>query len=118
MLTDSAYVEIRGNHDRQLRDRTPAQMGPSDHAAHEQLSGRHLAWLNSLPATQIVEDILLCHGSPQDDLEYLLEEVAGDVVQLAPAQRIRERLANINAPIVPCGHTTFRVPCGFLAVLW
>jgi putative phosphoesterase len=105
VLMDSTYVQIRGNHDRQLMDRTPAQMGASDYAAYEQLGSRHMAWLQSLPATHMVQKILLCHGSPHDDLEYLLEEVASDVVQLAPPQRIRERLANIDAPIVLCGHT-------------
>src|SRR5262249_32171041 len=105
VLMDSTYLQIRGNHDRQLTDRTPSQMGSSDHAAHEQLNGRHFAWLQSLPATQMVNDILLCHGSPQDDLEYLLEEVAGEVVQLAPPQRIHERMAHIDASIVICGHT-------------
>jgi len=105
VLMDSTYMQIRGNHDRQLMDRTPIQMGPSDSGAYEQLSGRHLAWLKSLPSMQIIEEILLCHGSPHDDLEYLLEEVAGDVVQLAPPERIRARLADIDAPIVLCGHT-------------
>jgi hypothetical protein len=87
------YIHIRGNHDRQLINRPVADMGLSDRAAHGQLNSRHLAWLASLPATKMLaEDVLLCHGSPSDDLEYLLEEVDGDRVRLASPKQIQQRL--------------------------
>src|SRR5437016_5983346 len=83
-LMEQSYIHIRGNHDRQLLDRPPADMGLSDRAAHGQLSDRHLAWMAALPSTQTLgEDVLLCHGSPTNDLEYLLEQVDGDRVHLA-----------------------------------
>jgi len=81
-LMQQNWVQIRGNHDRQLVDRAPAEMGPSDRAAHAKLNRRQLDWTASLPPTQMLtEDILLCHGSPRGDLEYLLEQVDGDRVR-------------------------------------
>jgi putative phosphoesterase len=106
LLMSERYIQIRGNHDRQLNDRHPAQMGASDRAAHSQLSSRHLEWLTNLPPSQIIgEDILLCHGSLRDDLEYLLEEVNGDTVRLSPAASIQLRLGSLDRSLVLCGHT-------------
>jgi putative phosphoesterase len=106
LLMQESYIHIRGNHDRQVIDRSPAEMGPSDRAAHGQLNSRQLAWLANLPATQMLErDVLLCHGSPSDDLQYLLEEVEGDRVRLASPNLIRERLGNVRAALILCGHT-------------
>jgi putative phosphoesterase len=100
------YLHIRGNHDRQLVDRPVEQMGASDQAAYSQLTRMHRAWLQSLPATyEIGPDILLCHGSPHDDLEYLLEEVRADGVHLASAGVIRQRLGTVGAKLVLCGHS-------------
>ena len=106
LLMRQSYVHIRGNHDRQVIDRAPEKMGPSDRAAHRQLNSRHLAWLATLPPTQMLrEDILLCHGSPKDDLEYLLEQVDGDRVRLASTGQIQERLGDVRAALILCGHT-------------
>jgi putative phosphoesterase len=106
ILIDQNYVNIRGNHDRQLIDRSPPKMGLSDRAAHGQLNDRHLAWLAGLPATRMLgEDVLLCHGSPDDDLEYLLEQIDGDRIRLASPERIQERLRNVRAALILCGHT-------------
>lgn len=66
----------------------------------------HLDWLASLPASQTIEEnILLCHGSPRDDLEYLLEEVNGDGVRLSGAASIHSRLGGVERSLVLCGHT-------------
>ena len=76
-----------------IADRPVAQMGLSDQAAFGQLTDRHKAWLSSLPATKLLgEQILLCHGTPDNDLEYLLEEVRGAEVGLRSADRIRLNL--------------------------
>jgi putative phosphoesterase len=105
-LMSADYLNIRGNHDRQLLDRPVEQMGASDQAAYSQLTRMHRAWLQSLPATQeIGSDIMLCHGSPHDDREYLLEEVRADGVHLASARLIRQRLGALNAKLVLCGHS-------------
>jgi putative phosphoesterase len=106
LLMDQKYVHICGNHDRQLVDRPPADMGPSDRAAYGQLNSQQLAWLAGLPPTQtLAEGVLLCHGSPASDLQYLLEEVDGDRVRLASPNVIRDRLGDVGAALILCGHT-------------
>jgi putative phosphoesterase len=105
-LMHQDWVHIRGNHDRQLVDRARAEMGPSDQAAHAQLNRRQLDWIASLPPTRMLtEGALLCHGSPADDLEYLLEQVEGDWIRLASAELIAKRLGKVRAALVFCGHT-------------
>jgi putative phosphoesterase len=105
LLMSESYQTICGNHDRQLLDRRPDQMGPSDRAAWSQLEMRHKDWLKALPSTATFNEILLCHGSPDNDLEYLLEDVIEDRLALAPGARIAQRLGASNARLVLCGHT-------------
>jgi putative phosphoesterase len=106
LLMEESYIQIRGNHDRQLIDRSPEAMGLSDRAAHGQLNSRHLDWLANLPATETLADgVLLCHGSPGNDLQYLLEDLDGHHVRLAPPKLIQERLGSTQAALILCGHT-------------
>lgn len=121
LLIADSYVHIRGNHDRQLVDRALEKMGPSDRAARGQLNGRQLAWLAGLPPTQMLgDDVLLCHGTPRDDLEYLLEQVDGDSVRLASPGQIQQRLPGVQAALILCGHThiprSVSLPGGALVV--
>jgi putative phosphoesterase len=105
-LMGEKYLHIRGNHDRQLLDRPIEEMGASDRAAYAQLESRHKVWLRSLPPTLEIEgDIFLCHGSPGDDLQYLIEEVVGQGVVLASAEKIAERLGDVSRRLVLCGHS-------------
>ena len=98
---------IRGNHDRWLIEQTPDAMGPSDIAAHRQLSPRHLDWLTELPSTcWISEEVLACHGTPTSDTDYWLEQVSpGGHVHMAPASWIEAQADGIAAQVMLCGHT-------------
>ena len=74
VLMAEKYLSILGNHDRELLNRPVEEMGASDRAARVRIHDRHKLWLQDLPARLELEpDILLCHGTPEDDLEYLLE---------------------------------------------
>ena len=105
LAAQRGWVHIRGNHDRQVLESEREKMGLSDRAAAEQITDEHRAWLRSLPATKVVAgDVLLCHGTPQRDLDYLLEEVAPDGVKAASEERIRERLGDAKGAVL-CGHS-------------
>ena len=43
-----------------------------------ELKNHHTAWLSTLEATAEVEDLFLCHGTPDSDNTYLLETVEPD----------------------------------------
>jgi len=106
LLISLAWQTVRGNHDRQLLDRPAEKMGLSDRAALGELKNHHKAWLANLEPTIEVEDLLLCHGAPDDDLVYLMEHVEPDGrVRLATAPEISHRLRGAAAPVVLCGHT-------------
>ncbi|KQY19255.1 metallophosphoesterase family protein [Rhizobium sp. Root483D2] len=101
------FPSIRGNHDRWLVTKEPAAMGQWDRAAHDELQPQHLDWLRTLPPTLVHrEELFLCHGTPQDDLTYWLEDLTADgVVHMSARQRIERFAEGIDYPVILCGHT-------------
>jgi putative phosphoesterase len=111
---------IRGNHERQLLEDDPAVMGPSDRHALAELDERALQWIKTLPASLRRDDILLCHGRPDDDMRYLLETVEPAGARPATAAEVTGRLEGIDARLILCGHShmprAMRLAGGRLAV--
>jgi len=67
---------IRGSHERQVLADDLERVGQSDRWALDHLRPDQLDSIASLPSTLSVgEDVLLVHGTPEDDLTYLLETV-------------------------------------------
>jgi predicted phosphodiesterase len=105
-LIDARIISISGNQDRIVYD-------PSDEirrsADHEFVAGRMSAgqvdWLRSLPPTRVVDDILLCHGTPQSDETYLLETVTAQGVFLSDTDTIMTHLRDVRQEVVLCGHS-------------
>jgi putative phosphoesterase len=101
-----SFPTIRGNHERQLLTQTVDQMGPSDHFARETLTDEHLRWLDSLPPVLWLEqDVLMVHGTPSSDQEYLLETVEWDGVREATPREVAERTGGVSASLILCGHS-------------
>jgi putative phosphoesterase len=106
VLISLAWTTIRGNHDRQLLDRPADQMGSSDKAAFSELKNHHHAWLATLEETVTIENIFLCHGTPDSDTTYLMETVDPDGrVRLATQAENARRLGSEHSPVVLCGHS-------------
>jgi putative phosphoesterase len=102
-----ALPTVRGNHDRWIIDRLEAQMPPAGLYARHALSPAQREALHALPATvQFSPEILAVHGTPGDDMAYLLEEPLEDG-RLAPARRalLAERLGATDSPVLLCGHS-------------
>jgi len=105
-LMPLALPTVRGNHERQLSELAPSAMGASDAYAHAQLTPAQRRWLAALPPTLSLPHALLCHGTPHDDLCWLLDELAPPRLRAADAQRVRERLGDApQAALVLCGHS-------------
>jgi predicted phosphodiesterase len=97
---------IRGNHERQLLTFPLETMGESDRFAAGLLGPSHHAWLAALPATLLVaDDILLCHGTPESDLDYLLETIDETGCRGASCLEVEERLIACSASLVLCAHS-------------
>jgi putative phosphoesterase len=100
------WIQIRGNHERQLLSQTPSTHGPSDHYAFSQIIETERNWLGALPTDQIVdEDISVFHGSPASDLTYLLETIDKGRVHLSTPSEIAARLNGVANRLVLCGHS-------------
>lgn len=120
-LMAQGWVHVAGNHERQMLTDRPDERGPSDEYALTQVGEREAGWMASLPAiASLGDDVLLCHGSPRSDSEYLLETVEPTGVRLATAGEVGERLGGASAPVVACGHThvprVVHAPSGQLVV--
>jgi len=104
-LMAQPWTQLAGNHERQILD-TSLRRGVSDEFARSQLSARELDWIAGLgPCAQYADDVLLCHGTPQSDLVYLIESVEPGHLRLASAQELAERLGDTRAALVVCGHS-------------
>ena len=67
-LMGQDWVQILGNHDRQLVSQDPGQHGPSDRYAFQHLNETELSWLKSLPSSLDVDNALfLFHGAPSSE---------------------------------------------------
>lgn len=114
---------IAGNHERQLlRGRAGRRMGASDAHAAADLGDVHWHWLATLPPTlRLEERVLLVHGTPTSDLDYLLEAVlpgfdprdravAGHRGLVAADEttvdtRLGEVMRGVPDALVLCGHS-------------
>jgi predicted phosphodiesterase len=101
LLMRLGWPTIRGNHDRWVTDWPGEKQYPSDAFA-----SRALAWLRELPPTSEFDNgIFACHGRPDDDNAYLLEDVEGGRLVSAGAAGVIKRIGGVAARLVLCAHS-------------
>jgi predicted phosphodiesterase len=123
LLARREILTLSGNHERQLLQRRPDDMGRVDRLAHGVLSERDRAWLAGLPERlEPCDGVLAFHGAPGDDLRYLLETVTPDGLLQASDQEVLARLGPEAGRfrLYLCGHTHLQrervLPDGSLVV--
>lgn len=100
------WVQLAGNHERQLVDYAPERRGPSDRYAHGQIDGPVFEWMRGLKHAQALDgEVFLCHGTPRSDLESFLHTIEAGQMRPAREGEIEERLGAIESTVVACGHT-------------
>ncbi len=104
-LKNQDWVHIAGNHDRQMARGPLEGQGLSNQYGLSVLSADDLDWLRSLPPLISVDEFLLFHGTPGDDMMYLLETVEHGRTRLASPAEIEAGLGGRTAPVLACGHT-------------
>ena len=109
MLMDAAIPSIRGNQDRILFEPAKEIDHPTLVYTRNALAPAQMDWLRAQPASRELDsefgpDMLLCHGTPQSDETYLLEEVTPNGVFLRGPDVIK-KLAGETHSIILCGHT-------------
>lgn len=105
-LMAQTWIQIAGNHERQLLHPPATGDAQSDRYARSLLDADTRAWLSALPASAwIGDEVLLCHGTPQSDHEYFLESVTPKGIGLAAASQILARRGSATAQVIACGHS-------------
>ena len=100
------WLQLAGNHERQLLEFGERGGGESDAFAHARLTPAVFEWIRSLKSAQALDDeVFLCHGTPRSDLEGFLDSVVGDHTRPATLDELAER-CTLSAPrLIACGHT-------------
>jgi predicted phosphodiesterase len=99
---------VAGNQDRKIFQASGAEVSANRILAMvvEDLGIEPIAWLRARPATAVVDgEVFLCHGSPESDTTYLLEDVTSGHPVMRPEEEIVELLAGVREPVVLCGHS-------------
>jgi putative phosphoesterase len=117
-LIDLDLLTVRGNHDRMLFDGTA---GRWDSWVADELTPRHLDWLRSLPQVARIEDVFLCHATPDSDSENWLDyRGPGHRLIARDLAEVELRAGGVDFPVMLCGHThsprVVRLPDGRLIV--
>jgi predicted phosphodiesterase len=105
-LMKQDWVQLAGNHERQLLEFAAKGGGKSDAYAHAQLTPEVFEWMRTLTHAQPLDDeVFLCHGTPRSDVEGFLDSIEGDHTRPATAGELAER-GTLAAPrVIACGHT-------------
>ncbi len=114
LLMEHDIVTIRGNQDRLLYEAIPEdiELNPANPAnptlgfVLDELGKEPLEWMKALPFDlQVTDEIYLCHGTPNDDVVYLLEDIATGYPRLRSDNEIIGLLSGQTSELILCGHT-------------
>jgi predicted phosphodiesterase len=119
-ILSEQILSIQGNEDRILFE-PPVPPSPTITWVRTVVQEDQLTWLRSLPATTVLDDdIFACHGTPQSDETYLIEEPSIHGSFLKSAAQINELLGAIPQRLILCAHShiprTVLLPDGRLIV--
>lgn len=121
-LIAARLATVAGNHERQVLTFDAGKMGMADRLTSEVITAAHREWMASLPLTlSPAPGVLAFHGTPTDDLQYLLHTVDESGARGATADEVLRRLGDVSGyRLLLCGHThlpgTMRLPGGVLVV--
>ena len=100
------WVQLAGNHERQLLEFDARGGGESDAYAHARLTLDVFEWMRTLTHAQPLDDaVFLCHGTPRSDVEAFLDSIEGDHTRPATPDEIDARCPLTAPRVIACGHT-------------
>ncbi|WP_354623325.1 metallophosphoesterase family protein [Psychromonas sp. MME2] len=108
LLMENELITIRGNQERQIYEAKESDIAsnPTLQFILNELGNQPLKWMKQLPFNyQLNESIFLCHGTPVDDLIYLLENVDSGYAKVRSDQEIVALLNGQSSEVILCGHT-------------
>lgn len=110
VLRENPMINIRGNTDRAILESLERDGMKSDKPEMQRVKGelseQSIEWIKELPLTATCDDIFfICHGTPECDNEYLLEEVTANGVFVYNDEDLIEKVKDIKERIILCGHS-------------
>lgn len=108
LLQELSCIHILGNQDRFLLEATLAMQKENKTLAFvmQDLPQEAFEWMQALSQTYILKNkLFLCHGTPNSDTTYLLEETLSGEAKLRSLETLEKLIANIQQDVVLCGHT-------------
>jgi len=108
LLMEHDFITISGNQDRQIYESSDEEIAsnPTMQFIVDDLGTKPIEWMKSLPFDkQVNDDVYLCHGTPKNDLVYLLEDVSKGYALLRSDSEIIDLLAGQKSKLICCGHT-------------
>lgn len=100
-------INISGNQDRAIVEQARKKPeNPTMQFVLDELNEDAINWLSALPNAQVISSaVFACHGTPQSDSIYLLEQVNENYVTLNTTEQIETYLKTVGQKIVLCGHS-------------
>lgn len=107
LIISNSIQSLSGNEDRILVENlNSTTRKPTVDYSIRNLNGNAIEWLKHLPKTRkINSDILLCHGTPWNDSEYLVEQLNPNFVGIKDTATLNGMLKGIDERIIICGHS-------------
>jgi len=107
LIRQTPMLCISGNTDREILENLNKISDKENmERVKADLSEETIKWLGDLPDTLICDDLfLVCHGTPQSDNEYLLEQVTEQGVFVYNDEDLIEKTKDITQRIILCGHS-------------
>jgi putative phosphoesterase len=97
---------VRGNHDRVLSTPESDEFGAIDRFALDALDDSQRGWLARLPATLVLDDVFLCHGTPLSDTDPWIDGWwRGRSMTIPGEAEVTALAAGIGQSLILCGHT-------------
>ncbi|WP_037940756.1 metallophosphoesterase family protein [Sulfurospirillum arcachonense] len=104
-LKEHDFITISGNQDRFLLevDKQAISQNPTIKFVLDELGSEGLEWIKKLDFDLHVDkDIYICHGTPSNDEEYLLETFDKTIKE---DKEIKNSLKDIDKSVILCGHS-------------
>lgn len=120
LLMKHDITHIMGNCDRMIVDSSNDDSSSTVNYVKRSLTAEALEWLKQHPSSLIMDDIFLCHGTPNSDEIYLVEEMTEEGAILKSSKDIINALEDVEQDVVLCGHShisrTLYLPNGKLII--
>lgn len=106
LLRTLQAITVQGNEDREVYEYGPDNAHPTLTYVVKELGDEPVQWLRSQPKTALIsEEIFACHGIPNNDCIYLLEDTVHGFPTVRDEASILNYLNGIHYPVILCGHS-------------